>query len=192
METMEIKNAAPQKNGDRVESPKKDVARGAEFLPMFWGANPFTAMRRMMDDMDRMFDDWKLGRELTAPWPGREWFARELDEFGKGMWAPRVEVLEQNGQFLVRADLPGMSKDDITIEVEDNALVLKGERKQEEEEKKEGYYKSERRYGSFYRRIPLPTDADIEKSSAKLDNGVLEISFVLPERKNNKRQIEIQ
>ena len=149
---------------------------------------PFTFMRRFSEEMDRLFEDFGFGRGLLAPG-----FERSLDRLGTlagGAWAPQVEVFERDNELIIRADLPGMTKDDINVDIDDNSLVLRGERKSEREEDKEGYYRSERSYGSFYRRIPLPTGVDPEEATADFRNGVLEISMPAPET-TRRRTLEI-
>jgi HSP20 family protein len=94
---------------------------------------------------------------------------------------------------VVRADLPGMSKDDINVEITDDALVIRGERRSEREENEEGYYRSERSYGSFYRRIPLPEGVSAENANATFRNGMLEITMLAPQRaEQQRRQLEIR
>jgi len=109
-----------------------------------------------------------------------------------GPWAPEVELFEQAGQLIVRADLPGLTKDDIEIDLTDRAITIKGERRQEHEESDSGYYRSERSYGRFTRRIPLPDGTDIETAAAQFREGVLELSFAISEpQKHRARKIEI-
>jgi HSP20 family protein len=146
-----------------------------------WNASPFAIMRRMNDEMDRM-----LGGFGFAPWP---------QPGGRGQsWAfsPPVEVYERNGKLTVRAELPGLSKDDVKVEVTDDGLVISGERRDENEERGEGFYRSERSYGRFQRVIPLPEDVrDVEAAQARFENGVLEVSLPLPENRR-RRQIPVQ
>jgi len=72
------------------------------------------------------------------------------------MWSPQIETFQRGDQFVVRADLPGLRKEDINVEVTEQGITLQGERRVEHEEEREGYYRSERSYGSFYRTIPSP------------------------------------
>ena len=95
-------------------------------------------------------------------------------------WSPEVDVKEQDGRLLVRADLPGLSKDDIKVEVTDDTLTIQGERKEEKKEEREGYSYSECSYGRFYRAIPLPEGADTTKATAEFHNGVLEVGIPMP------------
>ena len=98
-----------------------------------------------------------------------------------GMWSPAIEVSERGDRMVVRADLPGLNKDDVKVETYDNHLVIQGERRQEHEEQGEGgYRRSERSYGSFYRSIPLPEGAQTEQARAEFKDGVLEVSVPVP------------
>jgi HSP20 family protein len=105
---------------------------------------------------------------------------------------PNLEVFEKDHRFVARFELPGIKKEEINIEVAEGQLVVSGERKREEEEEKEGFYRSEYEYGSFYRSIPLPEGAKTENVTAMLKNGVLEVTVplaALPEPKARKVEI---
>jgi HSP20 family protein len=151
-------------------------------------ASPFSFMRRMMDDLDRMFEEFGFG---TAGTPSR-WGELQQSFAGEGIWAPSVDVFEREGNLVVRADLPGLGKDDVRVEVVEGALVLEGERRQEREVERSGMYRAERTYGTFRRVIPLPEGVDPESAEARFDNGVLEVTLRLPEEKARRRRIEIQ
>jgi HSP20 family protein len=150
--------------------------------------NPFQMMRRFTKDMERLFEDFG---GFGFPNFYNVDFAPFRMEFDKGEWMPQIEVIQNNGQFMVRADLPGLTKDDVTIEVTDDVLTLSGERKEEKEEKREGFYRSERSYGSFYRQIPLPEGAKTENATATFVNGVLEITILAPTVSTSTRKLEI-
>jgi len=101
--------------------------------------------------------------------------------------------VEHDGKFVVRADLPGMCKDDIKVEVTHDTLTIQGERTHEEKEEREGCCYSERSYGSFYRAIPLPEGAETGKATAEFDKGVLEIAIPAPSRKEPKaKRLEVR
>jgi len=91
----------------------------------------------------------------------------------------------------VRADLPGLTKDDVKVELTDEALTISGERKAEKEEKREGFFRSERSYGIFYRQIPLPQGVDADKATATFTNGVLEVTIQVPKSEARGRKLEI-
>jgi HSP20 family protein len=150
--------------------------------------SPFTFMRRFSEEMDRLFEDFGFGRgwQLSA-------LERSYDPFSSAVWSPQVEVFTRDKQLVVRTDLPGMTKDDIKVDITDDALVIRGERKSEREEDEEGYYRSERSYGSFYRQIPLPQGIDAKDATADFRNGVLEISMPAPETAERaRRRLEIR
>lgn len=151
--------------------------------------NPFQMMRRFTKNMERMFEDFQ-GFEFP------KFFNTEFPpfqmEFDQVEWAPQIEVLQNNGHFKVRADLPGLTKNDVKVEVTDDLLTISGERKEEKEEKREGFYRSERNYGSFYRQIPLPEGARTENAAATFQNGVLEITIPAPKVAVPTRKLEIK
>jgi HSP20 family protein len=140
----------------------------------FFRMNPFQLMRRFSDEMDRMWSG--LGRE------------RRGDELS---WRPVVDVRENNGQLQVHAELPGVNEKDVKVSVENDMLIMQGERKHEEEREEQGWYRSERTYGSFYRAIPLPEGAEADKANARFQNGMLEITIPVPKSQQNVRQIPI-
>ena len=107
-------------------------------------------------------------------------------------WMPAMDLLETDDQFVLRADLPGMTQDDVRIELEDRVLTLSGERKAEHETKKEGYYRLERAFGGFSRSLTLPEGVDPERVNASFDKGVLEIRIPKPEvRKPHRIEIGV-
>ena len=150
---------------------------------------PFGLMRRFTKDMERFFEDFD-GFRLP------NFFGRNFEpfriEFDNVEWTPQIEMLQNNGQLVVRADLPGMTKDDVKVELTNDMLTISGERKQEKEEKREGFYRSERSYGSFYRQIPLPEGVKTESANAVFHNGVLEITMPAPKMETHTRKLEIK
>lgn len=151
------------------------------------GGSPYGLMRRMMSDMERMFEGFGFGG--FGPFASESWpspsFASSIESF-----VPAVEVLERDGNLLVRADLPGIKKEDLKVHVEEGSLVIEGERKSEHEEKREGYFQSERSYGSFHRRIALPRGIDTSTCDATFDDGVLEVKLVLPQE--TRKQVDVR
>src|SRR5262249_8463110 len=128
------------------EQRSQGLAR-REGFPSVWGnpaelfsLSPFTLMRRLTADMDRMFTGYGSG-----------WGGRQTQEMS---FIPPVEVREENNNLIVTAELPGMNKDDVRVEIQNDALVIQGERKREWNEEKGGVHRSERAYGTFYRAIP--------------------------------------
>jgi HSP20 family protein len=168
--------AMAQKEG--ALTPTRTERRTGLARPFARDLSPFTALQRMADEMDRMFDDFGLGRRWTRP------FERES---GTEMWAPEVEVSQKNNQLMIRADLPGLKREDVTVDITDNDVCIQGERKHEREEEREGYYRSERGYGSFCRVIPLPEGAISDQAKANFKDGVLEITMPAPPASKGRR-----
>jgi HSP20 family molecular chaperone IbpA len=106
------------------------------FGPQQRGASPFTALQRFADEVDRMFDDFGFGRRWTTP------FWRHS---GAEVWAPDVEVSQKNNELTITADLPGLKKDEVTVDITDDAVTIQGERQRQHREEREGYYHSELR-----------------------------------------------
>jgi HSP20 family protein len=163
--------------------------RRAAFFPTLWEENPFAFMRRFAGDMERFFEDF--GSFRVMPLLRRDLWPR-VGEFGRAVWSPEIEVFERDGQFTVRADLPGVTKDEVKVEVTDAVLTISGERKAEKEEKGEGFYRTERTYGSFFRRLPLPEGVKADEAAATFKNGVLEVTLPAPKRELTGRRLEIK
>jgi HSP20 family protein len=159
----------------------------------FWSLSPLSLVSRMMEDIGSVFDDLDFAR-------GGRGLARRAERQQRGMsplegfWSPPMEVMERDGKLIVRAELPGLSADDVHLDITDDALILEGERRQEAEEgdRKGGTYRTERIYGSFRRVLPMPPGADPESAEARFENGVLEISLKLSQERSGRRRIEIQ
>jgi HSP20 family protein len=117
----------------------------------------------------------------------REFFSPYLDNEDKG-FNPRVEVKETNQGYLVSAELPGMSGDDISVTLKDNCLVIEGEKENSYKDQKTGYYRSEFSYGSFYRTIPLQADVDDKNIMANYKNGILSIELIKREDGTEKNR----
>ena len=183
---------------EQTPAPEAVQTKGAEataperretFFPPRLAENPFAFMRRFAGDMERFFEDF--GSFRIKPLLRGELMPR-VSEFGRAVWAPEVEFFERDGQFTVRADLPGLTKDDVRVEIDDGSLTLSGERRGEHEEKGEGYYRTERSYGSFFRRVPLPEGVKTEDATATFKNGVLEVVMAAPRREPKGRTLEIK
>ena len=103
-----------------------------------------------------------------------------------------IEVHQRDGKFLISADLPGVKKEDVNVEITQDAVTIQGQRKQEKTSSEGGFYRSERSYGSFYRTIPLPEGTDIENASATFRDGVLQIELQAPKQQMRGRTLEIK
>ena len=102
-------------------------------------------------------------------------------------WSPAMDLVETEDNYVLRADLPGVSEGDVKIELDDNVLTISGERKSAHKEAKEGYYRVERAYGSFSRTLKLPEGVDADSISASFDRGVLEVNVPKPEQRKPRR-----
>ena len=106
-------------------------------------------------------------------------------------WVPSMDLVETDEHFVLRADLPGLSEQDVSIELDDNVLTVSGERKVEQEEKREGFHRVERSFGRFRRSLKLPDGVDADAIAATFDKGVLEIRIPKPEARKPRR-VEIK
>jgi HSP20 family protein len=122
-------------------------------------------------------------------------FSRSLvdDDFVLGSWKPVVDIYDKEGVIIIHAELPGVTKDDVSIEVKDNVLTLKGERVQIKEVNEDKYFRKERSFGSFYRAFTLPSAINPDNIKATFKDGVLEIEIPKPEEQTPKQiKIEIE
>lgn len=149
--------------------------RGVGLAPVsFWG--PLS----MMQEMDRMMRDFRLGFD-AAPFMAA--VAR----------MPAMDIRDEGNGYSIEAELPGMKKEEVSVEIGEKALVIKAERESSGEEKGEGYMRQERGRSSFYRQVPLPSDIDHAQASAKLEDGLLRIT--LPKRTEQapgRKKLDIQ
>jgi len=143
-----------------------------------FSADPFSMMRQMREEMDRTF---------------ARFFGHSPESSGESsFWSPAVDVTHRDGELQVHAELPGLKPEDVKVELAGDSLIIQGERKVEHEENKGGMYRSERKYGRFYREIPLPEGAMTEQAKAQFSNGVLNVTLPVPEQKSNRRSIPIE
>jgi HSP20 family protein len=144
----------------------------------FEGAFNFPMFRSLGREIDFLFDRFGLEHTFFEP--------------ATTVWTPDVEMFRRDNTLVVRADVPGMTKNDVTVEVFDGQVVLRGERKQEKEEKKEGYYRAERTFGAFYRTLPLPEGARVDEAKATIKDGVLEVIVPTAKVDEKKRTLAIE
>lgn len=159
--------------------------------PSQWRQSPFMLMNRFADEMEQLFEDFGFGRSLRAPLSGLGFRTGGLADMERSLWSPDTEVFEREGQLVVRTDLPGLSKDDVKIDITDNVLTVSGERKHEHDVCDESFCRSERSFGRFSRSIALPEGVDADKAKANFRDGVLEITIPAPQRQQRGRTIEI-
>ena len=136
--------------------------------------DPFDMFETFQDEMARLWGQtWPFGS-----WPLTRRTAQTTD--GAALWTPRVDVFEKNGDFVVKAELPGAKKEDIEVTLDQGDLVIRGQKKAETEVKEEHYYRMEQSYGSFYRRLALPFETTPEQIKATYAEGILEIRIPKP------------
>jgi HSP20 family protein len=154
-------------------------------------ASPLDWMDRISDEMDRVFD--RMVRDFGSPRRSALWGSPIRSRSRTAIWSPRVEAFQKGDRFIVRAELPGLKKEDVQVELTDDALTIHGERRDEREEEREGYFHSEREYGQFHRTIPLPDGVISESAQASFRSGVLEVSMqAAPAEANRGRKLEIK
>lgn len=142
--------------------------------------DPFREMSALPERMNRLFSDVRA----QAPVRG--------EEIVQGAWIPAVDIFETNEAIVLKAELPGITAQDISVEVKDNTLTLKGEKKFEKEVKEENYHRVERSHGSFQRAFTLPGTIHQEKVKAKFKDGILEITLPkVEEAKPKQVKVEI-
>jgi HSP20 family protein len=148
-----------------------------------YATDPFELMERVSDEMDELFSSLLHGRPLA-----RSGGQSRL----QNLWAPAVELSEEGNQLRISLDLPGVPRENVKIDVRDGMLTIQGERREERSEgaEQQGFRRSERRYGSFYRAISLPDGADTDNAQAQLKDGVLEVR--VPVAVKQPRRLEIQ
>ena len=199
-------------SGGRGQQQPYQYGGGPSLLPAFFSQpglmasaflnDPFEFASRMTEEMDRVFANFGVpsaGMGMGSPLLG-EGAGRGLttgQEGQRGMrataWTPQIEVFQRENQLVVHADLPGLSPDDVNVEIEDGVLAISGERRQQSEHRDRGLYRSERSYGSFYRAIPLPEDVNEAQINASFRDGVLEVTVPLPEQQRQRsRRIQIR
>lgn len=137
--------------------------------------DPFKDLLSIQDRMNRLFEETILRTRTTQ------------EGFTSGTWTPAVDVYETNTNIVLKAELPGIEQKDIMLEVKDNILVIKGERRFERDVKEENYYQVERSYGTFQRTFPLPSNVDQDNVKAKFKEGVLEV--VIPKISHEDRKV---
>lgn len=140
--------------------------------------NPLRELRTMQEQMNRL-----LNLSWNHDLPG--------EDIKEGIWQPAVDIYETEDEIVIKAELPDVEQKDIDVRIEDNALILKGERKHQGEVKKENYHRIERYFGGFQRSFSLPATIDQENVTANCDKGVLTV--ILPKKEETKpKQINVK
>jgi HSP20 family protein len=140
--------------------------------------NPLKEMVTLRDRMNRLFDDSLFRSD------------RRNEETEMGVWLPAVDVFEKEDQLVIKAELPGMDKKDISLDFKDGVLTLSGVRKSENEVKEDNFYRREMSYGKFVRSFSLPADSDADQIKAEFQNGLLTVEVPKPER-HQPKQIKV-
>jgi HSP20 family protein len=137
--------------------------------------DPNREVDSLQSEVNRLFDTFFGGRPANG---------------GMRRWVPPMDLVETEDHLVLKADLPGLERDDVNLEVKDGVLTVSGERKAEQEERTDGFYRVERAFGGFSRSMSLPENVDAERISASFDKGVLEVRIPKPEeRKPHRVQI---
>ncbi len=161
-----------------IQSLVKRIKGGREDLPVRRGAyDPFRGFQR---DMNSLFEDFLGEFPIEKYGMGRDLAASNF--------SPLMDVSENDKEVLISAELPGMEEKDITVEIEDSVMTIRGEKKEEHEEKGRNWYRREQSYGSFNRSIILPADVDDKKAKAQFKKGVLTVTVPKTEEKHEKRK----
>ncbi|HEX2264782.1 MAG TPA: Hsp20/alpha crystallin family protein [Solirubrobacterales bacterium] len=141
--------------------------------------DPARELDAFQSDMNRLFDSFFGRREGAA-----------VNGYGSRRWIPAMDLVETEDDLVLRADLPGLDRDDVDIEVKDGVLTISGERKAQHEEKREGFHRVERSFGRFSRSLELPKGVDPDSIGASFERGVLEVRMPKPaERKPTRIEI---
>ena len=158
---------------ERNLEPRRESGTRRSALPRrmpYFGTNasPFNLMRTMADDIERLFSDVdfaRVGFGLNSPQRYTSAFEpyRSESRFADASWAPSVETFRRDGNLVVRADLPGLTKENINIETDDDVLLISGERSDETRDERDDFYRSERTYGRFFRAIQLPEGVNADQ-----------------------------
>jgi len=133
---------------------------------------PVRELSSLQNDMNRLFNTF---------------FDTPTGNGGARRWVPAMDLVETDDHFVLKADLPGLSDEDVHIDVEGDVLTVSGERKSEHEDKREGYVRVERSFGAFSRSLTLPEGVDADAVTARFDHGVLEVRIPKPEQRKPRR-----
>lgn len=172
-------NAPQQSTAPGTRSPSGTLSRREPFSSLRYGSPFGSLFQRWNEEMDRLFEDFGFGGGSLAR--------------GGQTWTPQIEMFQRGNDLIVRADLPGMKKEDVQVEINEHRIVIQGERRSEHEEEREGWFRAERSYGSFSRTIPLPEGTIADSAKASFKNGVLEITLQAPPRDMSRgRRVNIE
>jgi HSP20 family protein len=185
---------AQQATAEQQQQPSQGLQRGSERggelarrgaagapLPSL-----FRQMLRINDEMDRLFDSIGFGSLFGSP------LSETAASSERAVWSPEIEMFERDNKLVIRADLPGLHKDEVDVEIDNDQVRIRGERRHEFSGQEGGVYRSERSYGRFERIIALPEGINAEQAEARYRDGVLEISMPAAQRAQSSRKLQIQ
>lgn len=179
--------AEEEKEGKRGEEKKKRkdiMVRPREWMSSDWF--PRDILDRSLTEMDKAFEEIDRAFDRMVGRPRRRYGITEFR-------TPVMDIKDEGDHYLLEAELPGIRKEDVDIEVTEDKLTVKGERKEEKKEEKEGYVRHERGYRSFYREIPMPSDVISDKATAEMKGGILKIMLPKTEKeKKGGKKIEVK
>jgi HSP20 family protein len=162
------------------------VPRSTGLPTLFGSGGPFALLQQLDEDMNRLFDEFGVG-SIFRP--------SSQQGGGANPWSPQLEVYQRDNKLHVCADLPGLKREDIKVDLDEGRLTIQGERHSQnvddqrgERQQQGGYYRSERSYGSFYRSLPLPEGIDVDSAQASFRDGVLDITFDAPPNRASRRR----
>ena len=178
LKTVKVEEAGEKTRGKTIEARPAGRELGTRSLPAL-----FNEMERFMEDtFHRPF----MGLSMMP-------FRHFIQEFGSwGEFSPSVDIYEESGNVLVRAELPGMKREDINLQFVDNTLVISGEKRSEQRVEEKDYLRLERSHGSFRRSLLLPDDIDVDHAKASLKEGILEVRIPKIEGKHAVRKIAVE
>jgi HSP20 family protein len=195
-----IQTSNEQQRGMSQQSRGTGMARQSQSSPGAYGGtgSPFSLMRRMAEDMDRLFEDFGFGLPGFAlspaiSNPSLQRRGGSSSTFQRAGWIPQIETFRRGDKLVLRADLPGLRKEDVSVEIEDGILTISGERSNEDVDDREGYYHSERSYGQFQRSLALPEGVTGDNAEATFNDGVLEVTIPMPKQaERSARKVQIR
>jgi HSP20 family protein len=175
-----IKNPGPE--GLIIKSCRKEVKMAKEKKEL----EPYRPSRALsvFDEMDRLFEDFFGRRFKPFWWPSIRW--PEIRRPAEMIISPSVDIFEEKDEIVVKAEIPGIGKEDIDVNITENTITISGEKKKEEKVEDKDYYRFERSYGSFSRSFDLPTNIQTDKAKATFKDGVLEIRMPKTEEAKKK------
>jgi HSP20 family protein len=185
----EARTSNPNSNAKTERGLERTVPTSAPVRRAANASGPFSLMRRFSEDVDRLFggilgsDPFRLGA-----------FAELLGRDGADettFW-PEIEVQHVGDKLAVQVDVPGLKKEEVSVEIRGNDLCISGERRSESERNEDHYYRTERSYGSFCRTVRLPDGAKPDTASATFENGVIKIEMEAPAAQAHGRKIEVR